>query len=334
MASTLDSPPQAAQHYRLPELLQDIRLLDLLELCGSTVHASAVLSLSQPTVSRRYRALAADFNLERDLRRRGDCCFGSSATLRLLRLGCRAHRLACGVARISGDLLHQPLLAGLDWLLPSPLRFRCVESWLELVRHRGVAPGLQEALRGLGMNLKSASHRRTTPQSWLDRLQSHQLAIAVSMAVLESNGWGEGLQRLDLPEPLTSPVLLALPKRFCESAVLEHTAHQLGPRRRFMHLVHRDAKARAICGAIAAKTNQQASNWTKTGLLPRDARGRARPRCCVRIQRGVGQEANTALQEGLENPGEKNTVAQSCIPRGHRTVRLRSHHNVKGSQRR
>ncbi len=284
MASTLDSPPQAAQHYRLPELLQDIRLLDLLELCGSTVHASAVLSLSQPTVSRRYRALAADFNLERDLRRRGDCCFGSSATLRLLRLGCRAHRLACGVARIGGDLLHQPLLAGLDWLLPSPLRFRCVESWLELVRqgvldgalisglelnaaspqdvtdlelvplgslplalathpkakrpsggdwppvlvpHRGVAPGLQEALRGLGMNLKSASHRRTTPQSWLDRLQSHQLAIAVSRAVLESNGWGEGLQRLDLPEPLTSPVLLALPKRFCESAVLEHTANQL-----------------------------------------------------------------------------------------------------------
>jgi DNA-binding transcriptional LysR family regulator len=284
MVFTLNSPPQAARHYRLPELLQDIRLLDLLELCGSTVHASAVLSLSQPTVSRRYRALAADFNLERDLRQRGACCFGSSTTMRLLRLGCRAHRLACGVARIGGDLLHQPLLAGLDWLLPSPPRFRCVASWLELVRqgvldgalisglelnaappldvtdlelvplgalplalavhpkvqrpaqrdwppvlvpHRGVAPGLQQALLGLGLHLKAASHRRTTPQSWLEKVESRQLALAVSAAVLEPDGWGQGLRRLDLPEPLTSPVLLALPKRCSEPAVLQHTAQQL-----------------------------------------------------------------------------------------------------------
>lgn len=48
---------------------------------------------------------------------------------------------------------------------------------------------------------------------------------------------------------------------------------------------------------------------------------------------GGGQDANTALQEGLENPDDQNTVAQSCIQGGHRTVRLRSHHNVKGSQR-
>ena len=54
--------------------------------------------------------------------------------------------------------------------------------------------------------------------------------------------------------------------------------------------------------------------------------------CGVRIKRG-GQDVNTALQEGLENPGEQNTVAQSCIQGGHRTVRLLSHHNVKGSQR-
>lgn len=282
--NTFDYPTRAARHYRLPELLQDIRLLDLLELCGTTVDASALLSFSQPTVSRRYRALAADFNLERDLRMRGGCCFGSSATMRLLRLGCRAHRLACGVARIGGDLLHQPLLAGLDWLLPSPPGFRCVESWLELVRqgvldgalisglelnaappqdvtdlelvplgalplalavhpkarlpdqldwpavlvpHRGVAPGLQQALQGLGLNLKSASHRQTTPQSWLDKLHGQQLAIAVSTAVLEPDGWGEGLRRIELPEPLTSPVMLALPKRCSEPAVLQHTAHQL-----------------------------------------------------------------------------------------------------------
>ena len=35
-------------HYRLPELLHDIRLLDLLELCGTTVQTSRLLQLSQP----------------------------------------------------------------------------------------------------------------------------------------------------------------------------------------------------------------------------------------------------------------------------------------------
>jgi len=43
-------PPSLAQapHYRLPELLHDIRLLDLLELCGTTVQTSRLLQLSQP----------------------------------------------------------------------------------------------------------------------------------------------------------------------------------------------------------------------------------------------------------------------------------------------
>ncbi len=43
-------PPSLAQapHDRLPELLHDIRLLDLLELCGTTVQTSRLLQLSQP----------------------------------------------------------------------------------------------------------------------------------------------------------------------------------------------------------------------------------------------------------------------------------------------
>ncbi len=283
-SALLEPLPSSAQHYRLPELLQDIRLLDLLELSGTTVQASALLSLSQPSVSRRYRALAKDFCLERDPRQRGGCCFGSSKAMRLLRLGCRAHRLACGVARIGGDLLHQPLLARFNWLLPSPSRFRAVESWLELVRqgvldgalisglelhatapldvtdldllpvgelplalavhptrqvdvhssqppvlvpHRGVAPGLQRALQRLGLSLQEASSSRSTPQTWLQKLQSRTLAIAANSAVLGPDGWGTGLQPLALPEPLVSPVVLVLPRRCSHQAVLEHTAKQL-----------------------------------------------------------------------------------------------------------
>ena len=110
-------PPSLAQahHYRLPELLHDIRLLDLLELCGTTVQTSRLLQLSQPTISRRYRLLSEDFGLVRDRRQLWGCGYGTSAAMRLLRLGCRAHRLASGVARIGSDLLHHPLLAGCPW---------------------------------------------------------------------------------------------------------------------------------------------------------------------------------------------------------------------------
>ena len=135
-------PPSLAQapHYRLPELLHDIRLLDLLELCGTTVQTSRLLQLSQPTISRRYRLLSEDFGLVRDRRQLWGCGYGTSAAMRLLRLGCRAHRLAAGVARIGSDLLHHPLLAGCPWLLPTPRRFRAAANWLELVR-QGVLDG-------------------------------------------------------------------------------------------------------------------------------------------------------------------------------------------------
>jgi hypothetical protein len=135
-------PPSLAQapHYRLPELLQDIRLLDLLELCGTTVQTSRHLQLSQPTISRRYRALSEDFGLVRDRRQLWGCGYGTSAVMRLLRLSCRAHRLASGVARIGSDLLHHPLLASCPWLLPTPQRFRAAAHWLELVR-QGVLDG-------------------------------------------------------------------------------------------------------------------------------------------------------------------------------------------------
>ena len=129
-----------AHPYRLPKLLEDIRLLDLLELSGTTVRTSRLMQLSQPTISRRYRSLAADFGLVRDRRQLWGCGYGTSASMRLLRLGCRAHRLAAGKARIGSDLLHHPLLAGCPWLLPTPQRFRAAAYWLELVR-QGVLDG-------------------------------------------------------------------------------------------------------------------------------------------------------------------------------------------------
>jgi len=76
----------------------------------------------------------------RDRRQLWGCGYGTSASMRLLRLGCRAHRLAAGVARIGSDLLHHPLVADYPWLLPAPQRFRAAANWLELVR-QGVLDG-------------------------------------------------------------------------------------------------------------------------------------------------------------------------------------------------
>ncbi len=146
MASPRPPSLSQAHHYRLPDLLHDIRLLDLLELCGTTVQTSRLLQLSQPLVGNakraagRYRLLSEDFGLVRDRRQLWGCGYCTSASMRLLRLGCRAHRLAAGVARIGSDLLHHPLLAGCPWLLPTPQRFRAAANWLELVR-QGVLDG-------------------------------------------------------------------------------------------------------------------------------------------------------------------------------------------------
>jgi len=60
--STLMSRPSA---YQIPAVLHDLVLVYTLELSGSTVAAAQLLNLSQPTASRRYRALAADLGLQR-----------------------------------------------------------------------------------------------------------------------------------------------------------------------------------------------------------------------------------------------------------------------------
>jgi hypothetical protein len=196
-------PPSLAQapHYRLPELLHDIRLLDLLELCGTTVQTSRLLQLSQPTISRRYRILSEDFGLVRDRRQLWGCGYGTSAAMRLLRLGCRTHRLAAGVARIGSDLLHHPLLAGCPWLLPTPQRFRAAANWLELVR-QGVLDGA--LLSGLELEEAEGVNRQELELLPLGELplalgfcpEAPILVGAVPEVLVPDRGVAPGLRRL------------------------------------------------------------------------------------------------------------------------------------------
>jgi hypothetical protein len=173
MATVIQAAATSAEPYCLPELLSDIRLLDLLELSGSTVQASQFLSLSQPTVSRRYRSLAQDFDLERNLRQHWRCRYGTSETMRWLRMGCRAHRLAAGFARIGTDLLHAPLLAGIKGLLPTPVRYRSIHTWASLVRD-----GVVDAALVSGLEIAAArSQLDWSELQWLE-LGAMPLALA------------------------------------------------------------------------------------------------------------------------------------------------------------
>jgi hypothetical protein len=134
-AVTLPPPrPQAASRYRPPELLRDLRLLDALALTGSSEQAGRWLAISQPTVSRRYRRLAADFGLGQRLRQARCSPLGASLSLSQLRLGARWHRFEAGVAMLGTDPLHQGLLDGLHGLLAVPHRFRRCQDWLALVQ--------------------------------------------------------------------------------------------------------------------------------------------------------------------------------------------------------
>jgi hypothetical protein len=196
MATHADPIPRQAEPYRVPALLQDIRLLDLLELSGSTVQASELLSLSQPTVSRRYRSLAQDFDLERNLRQHQRCRYGTSDTMRWLRMGCRAHRLAAGFARIGTDLLHAPLLAGIKGLLPTPVRYRSIHTWAALVRD-----GVVDAALVSGLEIAAArSQLDWSELQWLE-LGAMPLALARPP--------GEAMDPTDLPPVLVPPRALA-----------------------------------------------------------------------------------------------------------------------------
>jgi hypothetical protein len=136
----------AASGYRPPALLRDVLLLNLLELTGSTQAASRHLALSQPSVSRRYRRLARDFGLRRDLRLRWGFRYGSSGSIRHLRLAARAHRIAAGQVVLGTDPWHRPLLEGVGGLLLPPPCFRPAGDWTQLLREGVVDGALVPAL--------------------------------------------------------------------------------------------------------------------------------------------------------------------------------------------
>ena len=109
--------------------------------------------------------------------------------------------LEAGVARIGTDLFHQPLLAGMDWLLPVPTRFRTTHSWADLVRE-GVLDGALVS----GLELQTAGTAELGGLHWVE-LGRTSLALAMSQrhgdacspsmppVLVPNRGVAPGLQR-------------------------------------------------------------------------------------------------------------------------------------------
>ena len=115
--------------YRTPNALSDVRVLDLIELSGSTVHAAPLLNLSQPSVSRKRRRMAAELELVPTTHLRQ----GDGACLRLLRRAAKRHRLDAGVWRLGGDgWCVDPGLVDATTLVP-PQRFAPLQQCQVLV---------------------------------------------------------------------------------------------------------------------------------------------------------------------------------------------------------
>ena len=127
--------------YQIPTVLQDLVLVDMLEITGSTVAAAQHLKISQPTVSRRYRALAEDLGLRRIRKGPPGARYGDSPCLQLLRKGANLHRWQQGVLRIAAAPTNRHRLnqqARVEWLDLPPID---PEHWSCLLR--------QELLDGL-----------------------------------------------------------------------------------------------------------------------------------------------------------------------------------------
>ena len=102
MSATVDSRP-----YRIPSSLRDLVMLDLLELTGSTTATAELLTMSQPSVSRRYRSVARDLSSDIRFWSSGDTKTGPPDGLLMgaLRLpldrcfigGCRVVAVGCGI---------------------------------------------------------------------------------------------------------------------------------------------------------------------------------------------------------------------------------------------
>ncbi|MEB3361413.1 MAG: hypothetical protein VKI42_04730 [Synechococcaceae cyanobacterium] len=126
-------PTPQAPHYRVPELLRAVEVLNLLEITGSQRITSQTLGLHQSSVSRILQGLRQQLQLVP-----GSCerlRYGDAPSLWHLRQAVRAHRIHGGWLQLVADPLHHSLLRPGPGLLPGPAAWLGLERLAGLVHH-------------------------------------------------------------------------------------------------------------------------------------------------------------------------------------------------------
>jgi DNA-binding transcriptional LysR family regulator len=129
----IPNPAQAA--YRVPTVLRDLVLVDLMELTDSTESAGRLLNMSQPNASRRYRRLAAELGVQPNKHVPPGRRFSDTDWMRLLRQGANRHRLERGVLRIGGPHALTPWVHRWSWAEWIPLPPRTLAHCEALLDH-------------------------------------------------------------------------------------------------------------------------------------------------------------------------------------------------------
>ena len=265
--------------YRTPALLSDIGVLDMLELNGTTSAASSFLHISQPTVSRRYRALAGDFGLVQR-RRHQQMRFGSTPAITHLRQGARSHRLEQGFARIGTDLFHQYLLADLPQALPVPQHLRPAEHWADLVRLAVIDGAVITSLE-----LEQVKDPNTLRELSLYPLASLQLELIAS-------GQTDHATQLLAPHRVLAPGLWQALKG--QGLELHPVHSQHSGAQRWLHLLGQPSTAMAVPGPLL-----ETAPWRDQGLR----------RCPSSTP--IKEQLWLVLPEDEENHNTLQTTAQS-----------------------
>jgi hypothetical protein len=181
-------PPNAAQpRYRIPSVLRDFVMVDMLELTGSTTGAAALMQTSQPSISRRYRQLADELQLRLDRSQQPGRRYANNTWIRLLRRGVNHHRLACGVLRIGGAAEFAPVFRDAHWAQWIGLGKHHLLHWHQLLTlellDAVVLPEAPSLEPGAARQLALMELQRTVPLSALLVCRRDPLVLEIATRV-------------------------------------------------------------------------------------------------------------------------------------------------------
>jgi len=327
--STAPRPPRPSRRrrppYLAPPIFQDLQVLDLLEISGSQIRAAHCLTMHQTTVSRSYRDLAQQFNLQPRRQPRQACRWGTSTSLRHLRLASRAHRLEAGLLRLATDALHQSLLAGLPGLQLVPPHFHSATDWATLIG-QGVIDGAI---------VSSLCHPESVPPARLPHWPEVQVILLGQLSLQlvcrgpsATNGHGPWSGQLLLPRqqdmPLLHQQLAALPYPE-DRPPCRHQEPQ-----DWLAQVHNSPVAIPVCPGLASL-----GWWHQQGLIALPKQPPLRERLWLllptglelnppaqvtlrairrRLSRAIAREAAALLE--LRQPPEPEPPGGTAIPAG------------------